>query len=224
MREAISLRGLGGENPNRWTPDIWARVYGFDRGVEGGWAGRKDGLFVGKFDRQVDPKEGLHPANCRNPKERRMLEFMLPILNPEKPKRLTLTMANTMFGALFGVRPVNWGLLIQELVARSIPSIGQKPSYLSPFILHLYQHYGCTTWEEDDMIMIAVEEINYKLQPVAPNTNTESDHEIPERHPSPPGSPPPVSRMPNSPPPPSPRHRHRSPDATRPSRPQFEAP
>ena len=67
-----------------------------------------------------------------------MLEFMLPILNPEKPKNLTLTIANTMFGAPSGVRPVKWGLLIQELVNRSIPSIGKKPSYLSPFILHLY--------------------------------------------------------------------------------------
>ena len=63
---------------------------------------------------------------------------MLPILNPEKPKRLTLTMANTLFGAMSGVRSVKWGLLIQELVNKSIPSIGKKPSYLSPFILHLY--------------------------------------------------------------------------------------
>ena len=138
---------------------------------------------------------------------------MLPILNLEKPKRLTLTMANPLFGALSGVRSMNWGLLIQELVARSIPSIGRKPLYLSPFILHLYQHYKCTTREEDDLITIAVEDINYKLQPVAPDTSTESDHEVSEAHPSPPGSPPPVSRMPNSPPPSSPRHRHHSPDA-----------
>ena len=97
-----------------------------------------------------------------------MLEFMMPILNPEKPKRITFTMANTMFGALSGVRPVNSGLLIQELVARALPYIGRKPSYLSPFILHLYQHYGCTTREEDDLLTIAIEEVTYKLQPVAP--------------------------------------------------------
>ena len=131
-------------------------------------------------------------------------------------------MANTMFGALSGVRPVNWGLLIQELVARALPYIGRKPSYLSPFILHLYQHYGCTTREEDDLLTIAIEEVNYKLQPVAPNT--ESDHAIPEAPPSSPGSPPPISRMPNSPPPPSPHHRHQSPDAARPNQPHVEAP
>ena len=96
-------------------------------------AGRKDGLFVGNFRGDVDPKEGLHPANCRNPRERRVLEFLMPILYPEKPKRISLTMANTLFGALSGVRLVNWGLLIHEIVGRALPNIGKKPSYLSPF-------------------------------------------------------------------------------------------
>ena len=122
-------------DPENWTLDTWARVYGFHRGIGKGWAGRKDGLFAGKFKGEVDPKEGLHPANCRNPRERRVLEFLMPILNLGKPKRITLTMANTMFEALSEVRPVNWGMLIHEVVARAIPYIGRKPSYLSPFIL-----------------------------------------------------------------------------------------
>ena len=59
-------------------------------------------------------KEGFHPGNCRSKRERRVLKFLMPILNPEKPKRINLTLANTMFGALSGSRPVNWGLLIHE--------------------------------------------------------------------------------------------------------------
>jgi hypothetical protein len=82
------------------------RVSERDRGR---WAGWKDGLFIGKFRGEVDPKEGLHPSNCRNLRERRVLEFLMPILNPEKPKRISLTMANTLFGAMSGARPVNWG-------------------------------------------------------------------------------------------------------------------
>ena len=153
-----------------------------------------------------------------------MLEFIMPILNPEKPKRITLTMANTMFGALSGVRPVNWGMLIHEVVSRAIPYIGRKPSYLSPFIMHLYQHYGCTTIEEDDMLIIAAEEVAYKLQPVVLDTSTSSDHAIPEAPPSSPGSPPQSFRMPNSPPPPSPRHRPHPPEAAGPSRTHADAP
>ena len=140
LREFLSERGNQYEGtkrraPELWTPDTWTKVYAFDRKVEGGWAGRKDGLFAGKFDGEVDPKEGLYLANYRKSRDRRMLEFMLPILNPKKPKRLALTIANTLFGALSGVRPVQWGLLIQELVNKAIPSIGRKPSYLSPYIL-----------------------------------------------------------------------------------------
>ena len=112
-------------------------------------------MFAGKFRGDVNPKEGLHPSNCRNPIERRVLEFLMPILNPEKPKRISLTMANTLFGALSGVRPVNWGLLIHEIVGRAIPNIGQKSSYLSPFILHMYKHYDCITADEDDLLTIA---------------------------------------------------------------------
>ena len=80
--------GTKRRDPDNWTPNTWARVYGFQRGVEEGWACREDGMFAGKFRGDVDPKECLHPSNCRNPRERRMLEFLMPILNPEKPKRI----------------------------------------------------------------------------------------------------------------------------------------
>ena len=137
LREFLFLRGNQWDettrrDPQNWTPDTWCEVYGFKMGIEEGWAGRKDGLFAENFTSEVDPKEGLHPGKCRNPIERRMLEFMMPILNPEKPKRITLTVANTLFGALSGVRPVNWGLIIHDIVERGLPLIGRKPSYLSP--------------------------------------------------------------------------------------------
>jgi hypothetical protein len=96
-----------------------------------------------------------------------MLEILMPILNPEKPKRISLTMANTLFGAMSGVRPVNWGVLIHEVVARAIPNIGRKPSYLSSFLLHLYRRYECITADEEDLLAIAAEEVAYKVKQVA---------------------------------------------------------
>ena len=118
----------------------------------------------------------------------------MPILNPEKPKRITLTMANTMFGAMSGVQPVNWGMLIHEVVGRAIPHIGRKPSYLSPFILHLYKHYECIRMDEEDLLTIASEEVAYKLHPTVADTSTSIDPIIPT--PSLPGSPPPSFRNP----------------------------
>jgi hypothetical protein len=115
----------------------------------------------------------------------------MPILNPEKPKRISLTMANTLFGAMSGVRPVNWGLLIHEVVARAIPNIGRKPSYLSPFLLHLYRRYECITADEEDMLAIAANEVTCKVRQVAPDSSTSSDPANPAVPPSSPGSPPP---------------------------------
>jgi hypothetical protein len=164
-------------------------------------------LFTGKFRGDADPKEGFHPANCRNRRERRVLEFLLPILNPDKPKRISLTMANTLFGAMSGIKPVNWGILIHEVMARALPHIGRKPSFLSPFILHLYQHYELILADEEDLMTIASDEVAYKLIPEARDTETSSNPIIPEVAPSSPGSPQPFSRSvsphPPSPPPPS---------------------
>ena len=120
------------EAPDLWTPDVWARVYGFPRGQGEGWAGRQDGLFAGKFRTNPDPKDDFHPKNCRNLRERRVLEFLLPIFNPDKPKRISLTMANTLFGAMSGVRPVNLGLLIHEFVEKSLPISGGNPPSSPP--------------------------------------------------------------------------------------------
>jgi hypothetical protein len=63
-----------------------------------------------------------------------VIGFILPILSLEKPKQLSITMANTMFRAMFGVQPVNWGRLVQEYVEKFLPHIGWKPfSPLQPF-------------------------------------------------------------------------------------------
>jgi hypothetical protein len=120
---------------------------------------------MGKFRGDHYPKDGFHPRNCRNLRERRVIEFILPILSPEKPKRLSITMANTLFGAMSGVRPVNWGRLIREYVEKNIPHIGRKPSFLSPYILRLYQHYGCINEAEEDALTIAEDGVAYKLGP-----------------------------------------------------------
>ena len=178
-------------------------------------------MFAEKVKREVDPKEGLHPANCQNPTEQRVLEFLMPILNPEKPKRITLTMANTLFGALFGVWQVNWVVLIHKVVSRAIPYIGRKPSYLSPFIMHLYQHYECATIDEENLLTIATEELAYKLHPMVANTSTSNGPIILEAPPSSPGSPPPSFQRPNSPLPPPPHHH---PEAVGPSRTQPSTP
>ena len=132
---------------DHWTPDTWARVYGFPRGSGEGWAGRKDGMFTKKFRGDADPKEGLHPSNCRNHIERRVLEFLMPILNSENPKRITLTMANTLFGAMSAVRA-------RELeVANSLCSRKGYPPYRAETLLPLPSFCTSTSTSTTSQLM-----------------------------------------------------------------------
>ena len=81
-------------DPDTWTPGVWNRAYGIPRGITEGQASRKDTFYAGKFRGDDDPKEGFHPGNCWSKWEQRVLEFQMPKLNPEKHKRISLTLCH----------------------------------------------------------------------------------------------------------------------------------
>ena len=97
----------------RWTADMWAEFYSFLK--EGkGQVFRTDKFVDGKFSTPINPKDGHAVVDCVDPREKRVLKFIIPILYLEKPTRITMTVANTIFGALSGIRKVGWGLMMQE--------------------------------------------------------------------------------------------------------------
>ena len=61
----------------------------------------------GKSRNAANPKDGFAIANCEDSKAKRVLEFLFPILFPEKPTRVMMTVGNTIFGALLGERKVD---------------------------------------------------------------------------------------------------------------------
>ena len=70
-------------------------------------AARTNKLVDDKFSTSINPKDGHTISDCIDPRERRVLEFVLPILYPKKPSPVTLMVGNTIFGALSGFRKVN---------------------------------------------------------------------------------------------------------------------
>ena len=78
-------------------------------------ANRTDLYIEGKFRNDADPKDGFPVRDCRDSRERRLLEFLVPIVHPDKPTRVTRTIGYTIFGALSGDRPVDWGKVFSEL-------------------------------------------------------------------------------------------------------------
>ena len=92
-----------------WGAERWREAYGFSTGGEG-FASRTDKFIGGKFQNAANPKDGFAIADCEDSRAKRVLEFLIPILYPEKPTRVTVTVGNTIFGALLGERKVDWGL------------------------------------------------------------------------------------------------------------------
>ena len=92
--------------PEKWTAKEWRKVYGFAREGEG-MASRTNRFIDGKFSGRVNPKDGYAVVDCKEPRATKVLEFLIPLLYPEKPTRVTITVGNTIFGALSGERSVD---------------------------------------------------------------------------------------------------------------------
>ena len=93
-----------------------------------------------------------------------MSEFVVPIIHLDKPTWVTITIGNTIFGALNGGRPVDWGVVFQDLAQRLVAKVGKsKPTPISPFLSHLYHSKDILTGEEETKYKAAQELINYKI-------------------------------------------------------------
>ena len=91
-----------------------------------------------------------------------MLEFVVLILYPEKPNRIIVTIANTIFGALSGVRKFSWELVMQELVGKLFLGLEkEKPSSISSYLFYLYHRFECHRGEEIEMLDIAQHMLEY---------------------------------------------------------------
>ena len=66
-----------------------------------------DKFAVSKFSTYIIPKDGHAVVNCVDPREWKVLEFVVPILCPEKLTWITVILANTIFGALSRAKKVS---------------------------------------------------------------------------------------------------------------------
>jgi hypothetical protein len=113
--------------PIRWTEECWREVYHFSTG-SGGLAGRKDEYVKDCFKDLPSPKDGYSIEDCKDPRHMRLLAFLVPIVYPEKPNRITITWDNTIFGALNGGRKVNWARIITTLrLGREVSCLPNLP-------------------------------------------------------------------------------------------------
>ena len=121
---------------------VWWKVYGFPRQDEG-MASRTDCFIEGKFFSRVNPKYGFMVLDCKEARARKVLEFLVP-LYLEKPTRVTITVGNTIFGALSTERLVDWEAVLKDVVQPLYLGMGKsKATPLCPYIFHLYHTDEC---------------------------------------------------------------------------------
>ena len=113
------------DRPKEWTTRVWREVYNFlPRG--GGMANQTDKYVEGMFLHDVDFKDRFPVRECKDARERRLLEFLVPIVHPDKPTWVTRTLGNTIFGAINGKRSVDWARIFTELVNRLVGWAGKS--------------------------------------------------------------------------------------------------
>lgn len=135
--------------PEKWTMGRWQEVYGFPR-QGGGWTSLKKEEYAKACFSTKDAKNGYSLQDCTDPRAKRVFAFLVPILHPEKPARITVTLANTVYGCFLGERMVNWAIIMREVVLRLVKGVNNnKRTPLCPFLIHLYHHFKETTAEED---------------------------------------------------------------------------
>ena len=147
------------DRSEEWTAGVWREVYDFQPGGSG-LAHRTDLYIEKKFRNDADFKDGFPVRDCRDSRECRLLEFLVPIVHLDKPTRVTRTIGNTIFGALSEDRPVDWGKVLSELIQRLVGAAGKaKPTPICPFLYHLYECKGLLT-EEKEIDYTTAKELN----------------------------------------------------------------
>ena len=129
--------------PETWSVEKWREACGFDARGEG-FASKSDKFIGGKFWNPVNSKDGLAVVDCKDVRAKRVLEFLIPILYLEKPTRVTMTVGNTIFRALLGEQKVDWGVILQSVVAKLVKNVRkQKAMPIGPYLFHLYTGHEC---------------------------------------------------------------------------------
>ena len=158
-------KGTVRARPEIWEAGRWRKAYGFSAGGEG-FASRTDKFIGGKFRNAANPKDGFAIADCEDSRAKRVLEFLIPILYPEKPTWVTVTVGNTIFGSLLGERKVDWGILFQAVVAKLVDGVRKfKATPIGPYLFHLYVGQELLNGEEMVAYKIGRDLLKYDCTP-----------------------------------------------------------
>ena len=164
--------------PESWDAEKWREAYGFDVGGEG-FASQTNKFIGEKFWNAASPKDGFAIVNCKDSRSKRVLEFLIPILYPEKPTRVIVMVGNTIFGAVLEERKVDWGVVLQAMVAKLVEGARKlKAMPIGPYLFHLYMGQELLNREEMVAYEIGLDLLKYNC---TPEPDPDQDQDSPTR-------------------------------------------
>ena len=121
--------------------------------------------FIGsKFQNPTNPKGGFAIVDCVDLRAKKVLEFLIPILYPEKPTWIIVTVGNTIFGLLLGERKVDWGVILQSVIARLVEGTKKyKATPIGSYLFHLYVEQEVLLLEEMVAYDIGLDLLRYGI-------------------------------------------------------------
>lgn len=147
-RQHVRHRGGVRGQLSKWTKNLIARVYDMSGTGEG--MCDPNGRFSGIADQYFAPnlrmrRTGWTFSHCTHTEVRRLFEFLNPILHPERPGRISLTVAITVVASLEGRVLIDWALVLHDVIHKLVAILPRIPpfSYVSPYLFHVYDHSGC---------------------------------------------------------------------------------
>ena len=154
LRECIgapvpdTLEGTKRGKPDQWTiRDVAKAFKAPSDGIQ--TLSRTTNRLGGYFAGTIDAKEGWSLDQCIDDRMRQLFAYLVPILHPEKPKRITVQLGSTIVAGLIDNLRVNWAAIILERISRQATNMkGKKSTALSTYLFLLYQAEDLLTREE----------------------------------------------------------------------------
>lgn len=101
-------------------------TYQFPNSTNGYDTTQDDKELHNRFKHGPSKKDRFGVDDCRNARERWLLEFLIPIFSPVKPTTCTSKLLRAIFGAYIGVRECGWGIILADVHYREWLKIGTK--------------------------------------------------------------------------------------------------
>jgi hypothetical protein len=81
----------------------------------------------------------MEVTQCTHDDLRKVLKFLLPLINPTKPNRVTIEMASTVMDCLINKNKVSWAKLFHQSIRKQVTKLDKVAiSYLPAYANTLY--------------------------------------------------------------------------------------